>query len=230
MKGARVRLWGWWLCVVLFAPAAQASGVVGGQFRYWAFDDHNDLRDVLAYWAPGPVHVQLEVWDRETGRDEFRPEVGVHLRDRRRSSYTLQWRHEFEIERLTIGTEQVLGDHLVGKLYASPLLGHDDVPVVWQAGLDGYWASYSFASVDVIRDPRGDDLWVVPVRVRMANESNDWLQATVAPASRRTIGWAVDMKWRGVRLGFEQNSRFDFSTRDNVIVTLGYEYSLKRAD
>ncbi len=219
-----------WLCLLIVAPTVHAAGMLGGQFRYWAFDDHQDLRDVLAYWSPGPIHVQLEVWDRETGRDEFRPELGVHLRDRRHSSYTVQWRHEFAIERLTLGSEQVLSEHLVGKLHASPLLGHGAAPVVWQAGVDGYWQSYSFAGIDVIRDPRGDDLWVVPMRVRMANERNDWVQLTVAPASRRTIGWAIDTRLHGVRLGVEQNSRFDFSTRDNVIVTLGYEISLAHAE
>ena len=211
------------------ASAAAHAGVAGGQFRYWAFTDHDDLRDVIAYWAPGPVHLQLEVWDRERGRDEFRPEVGVHLRDRRRSSYSAQWRHEFALERVTLGTEQKLSQHFVGKLYVSPLLGRDAVPVVWQAGLDGYWHSYSFAGADLIRDPRGDDLWVVLMRMRWANESNDWVQATVAPASRRTIGWALDAKWHGVRIGFERNSRFDFSTRDNIIATLGYEWTLPNA-
>lgn len=214
------------LLAVCAFPAG--AGVLGGQFRYWAFSDHNDNRNPLVYWSPGPVHVQLEVWDFERGTDQFRPEVGVHLRDRRRSSYMLQWRHENRIERLTLGTEQVLSKHLVAKASVSPLLGADSTTWVWSAGADWYWQSYNFASADVIRDPRGDDLWVVPMRVRLATERNDWVQFLVAPASRRTLGWAVDTKWRMLRLGVERNSRFDFSTRDNVIYTVGLELALPK--
>jgi hypothetical protein len=209
------------------APAASA-GTVGAQFRYWAFRDGNDNRNPLIYYSPGPFHVQLEVWDYVRGRDQFRPEVGVHLRDRRRSSYTVQWRHEDRLERLTFGSEQVLSDHWVGKAYVSPLVGTDSTEFVYSAGADYYWHSYSFASVDVIRDPRGDDLWVVPVRARFGNEQNDWLQLMVAPASKRTLGWAADAKLRWLRLGVERNNRFDFSTRDNVIYTGGVEFTLPK--
>ena len=76
--------------------------------------------------------------------------------------------------------------------------------------------AWSFASVEVIRDPRGDGLWVFPMRARFADEDNDWVQFTLAPASERTIGWAVDMKYRMLRFGVEQNSRYDFTTRDNT--------------
>lgn len=216
------------LVALACAAAPAAAGQVGAQFRYWAFTDRNDNRDMLVYYAPGPFHVQLETWDYVHGRDQFRPEVGVHLRDKRRSSYTLQWRHEDPVERLTFGTEQVLSDHVVGKAYVSPLLGVDSTDVVLQAGLDYYWHSYSFASADVIRDPRGDDLWVVPLRVRLANERNDWVQFLVAPATHRTLGWSADTKLRWVRLGVERNSRFDFSTRDNVIYTAGVEFALPK--
>lgn len=210
------------------APPPAAAGVVGAQYRYWAFRDGNDNRNPLIYYAPGPFHVQLEVWDYVRGRDQFRPEVGIHLRDRRRSAYTVQWRHEDKLERLTFGTEQVLSDHWVGKAYVSPLVGADSTDFVYSAGLDYYWQSYSFAGVDVIRDPRGDDLWVVPARLRFANEANDWLQLLVAPASKRTLGWAADVKLRWLRLGVERNSRFDFSTRDNVIYTAGVEFALPK--
>lgn len=216
------------VCVAAVASGSVHAGALGAQFRYWSFSDRNDMRDPLVYWSPGPIHVQLEVWDFERGTDQFRPEIGVHLRDRRRSSYTVQWRHENQVERLTFGTEQVLSDHLVGKASVSPLLGADSTEVVWSAGADWYWHSYSFASAGVVRDPRGDDLWVVPVRVRLANERNDWLQFLVAPASKRTLGWAVDGKWRLLRLGVERNSRFDFSTRDNTIYTLGFELALPK--
>ena len=64
-------------------PVAARPAVIGAQYRYWAFTNHDDLRDVLAYWVPGPFHVQLEYWDRVHGRDQFRPEIGLHLRDRR---------------------------------------------------------------------------------------------------------------------------------------------------
>ena len=218
------------LAAALIASAARATPAqyVGAQYRYWAFTDHNDLRDVLAYWVPGPFHVQLEYWDFvDPGtRDQFRPEVGLHLRDRRRSVYTLQWRHERNDERLTFGTEQVLGPHLVGRAEASPLIGRDSTEWVFDGGADWYWRSYDFASATVIHDPRGGGLWVVPLRVRLANESDDWLQLTLAPASRRTLGWAVDVKARGVRLGIERNSRYDFTNLDNVIYTIGYERTL----
>lgn len=210
------------------AVAPAGAGQLGAQYRYWAFSDGNDNRNPLVYWSPGPVHVQLEIWDFERGTDQFRPEIGVHLRDHRRSSYTLQWRHESVIERLTFGTEQVLSKQWVGKASVSPLLGTDSTTYVWSAGADWYWGSYSFASADVVRDPRGDDLWVVPLRARLASERNDWLQFVVAPASRRTLGWSVDAKWRLLRVGVERNSRFDFSTRDNVIYTLGLELALPK--
>jgi hypothetical protein len=230
-RGCRIALAGLALAATLAAASpAAAAAVVGAQFRYWAFTDGNDNRNPLVYWSPGPFHVQLEVWDYVRGRDQFRPEVGVHLRDKRRSSYTVQWRHEDPVERLTFGTEQVLSKHFVGKAYVSPLVGADSTEVVLNAGLDYYWGSYNFASADVIRDPRGDGLWVVPVRVRLANERNDWLQFLVAPASKRTLGWAADAKIRWVRLGVERNSRFDFSTRDNVIYTAGVEFALPKSE
>jgi len=206
--------------------AAAAPGRLGAQYRYWSFEDGNDNRNPIVYWVPGPFHVQLEAWDYLEGRDQFRPELGLHLRDRRRSSYDLQWRHELETERFTLGTGQVLSDHLVGRASIAALVHRDSTELVYGAGVDVYWRSYSFAGVDVIRDPRGDDLWVVPMRLRLASEANDWVQFTVAPASRRTLGWAADVKLRWVRLGFEQNSRFDFTTRDNVIFTAGVELEL----
>lgn len=206
-----------------------AAGQVGAQFRYWAFSDGNDNRNPIVYIAQGPIHVQLEEWDFVRGQDQFRPEVGLHLRDKRRSSYTIQWRHERQLERYTVGSEQVLNDHWVGKAYVSTLLAGDSTEFVYDAGVDYYWQSYSFAGVDVIRDPRGDDLWVVPMRVRLANERNDWVQFLIAPASHRTLGWATDVKFRWVRLGVERNSRYDFSTRDNVIYTVGVEFALPRA-
>jgi hypothetical protein len=51
----------------------------------------------------------------------------------------------------------------------------------------------------------------------------------VAPASKRTLGWAADVKLRWLRLGVERNSRFDFSTRDNVIYTAGVEFALPKS-
>ena len=65
-------------CVPLLVSPARAAwpGVAGAQYRYWSFSNDNDLRDVLAYWAPGPMHVQLEYWDftNREARDQFRPE------------------------------------------------------------------------------------------------------------------------------------------------------------
>jgi hypothetical protein len=211
--------------LVVAAPAPAAS-VAGAQFRYWAFKDGNDNRNPILYYAPGPFHVQLEVWDFVRGTDQFRPEIGLHLRDLRRSTYSIEWRHEQSDERLTLGTEQILAKGFVAKGSVSPLINSDSTAFVYEAGLDCYFKSWDFASVDVIHDPRGDDLWTVPVRLRLATEQNDWVQFLVAPASRRTLGWAVDTRIKGVRLGVERNERFDFSTRDNIIYTIGYEVSV----
>lgn len=213
------------LAAACVTPAV-AAPVAGAQFRLWDFSDDETMRDVLAYVAPGPFHVQLEYWDFERGEDQFRPEVGLHLRDRRRSTYTLQWRHERGAERWWVGTEQVAGSRCTVRGFVSPIVRKHDTPVVYQTGGDVYWHSYSFAGADVIRDPREGGLWVFPLRARFANETNDWLQFTLAPASRRTVGWAADAKWRIVRVGVERNSRYDFSTRDNVIYTAGLEVPL----
>lgn len=220
-----VAMLGVWLCMTLAVPAA-ASGVAGAQWRYWSFPDGNDVRDPIVYFAPGPFHVQLEYWDSIRGVDRFRPELGLHLRDRRRSSYTLQWRHEGEAERFWLGTEQVLRGGWVGRAELSPIFGPGDTQTVVALGADRYWRSYDFAGVTVLRDPRADGLWVVPMRVRLATEQNDWCQITFAPASRRSVGWAVDARWRWLRVGVERNSRFDFTTRDNTISTLGLEVPL----
>ncbi len=219
------------LVLALLAAAVAAHGAAaaprpyaGAQFRYWAFDNHDDLRDVLVYWVPGPIHVSLETWDFARGQDQFRPEVGVHLRDGRRSVYTLQWRHERDQERAWFGTDQVLSGHLVGRVEAGPIVATDGTAQwVYDGGLDLYWSDYDFLSATVLRDPRAGGLWVGPVRLRMADARNDWIQGTVAPASRRTLGWGVDAKLRWLRVGVERNNRFDFTTRDNVIWTIGLE-------
>ena len=220
--------------VALAAPVAAQSSwkpYAGGQARYWAFSNHNDLRDVLAYWVPGPFHVQLEYWDfvdRDT-EDQFRPEVGLHLRDARRSVSTLQWRHERRQERFWLMTDQVLSDHVVGRAELSPIVAEDSTEWVWGVGADYYWGSYHFVQATLIHDPRGgagEDLWVFPVRLRLASEANDWVQATFAPASRRTVGWALDAKKRWLRVGVERNNRYDFTQLDNVIYTLGVEIPL----
>lgn len=203
--------------------AAERPPVIGGQYRYWSFTNHDDLRDVLAYWVPGPFHVQLEYWDRVKGKDQFRPEVGIHLRDRRKSVYTVQWRHELDQERLFFMTDQVLSDHVVGRAEIDPIFGRDSTSWVFGAGGDYYWGSWNFFSATLYHDPRGNDLWVAPLRLRLANEGNDWVQATLAPASKRTLGWAFDVKYRWLRTGVERNSRFDFTDLDNVIWTIGFE-------
>lgn len=215
--------------LVCAAPAAAAAnGLLGGQYRYWTVSDGNDLRDGLLYGSTKWFHVQLEHWDfvRADTDDQFRPEVGLHLRDRRKGVYTLQWRHERRQERLWVGTDQILTGHLVGRAEASPIVSSDSTLWVARLGADVYWKSWNFLSLDVIRDPRLDGLWVVPMRVRLANEANDWLQVTIAPASRSTIGWAIDVKKRWVRVGVERNNRFDFTAIDNTIVTAGFEVSL----
>ena len=225
-----------WIAVASLAFAARANATppayVGAQVRYWAFSDHNDLRDVLAYWVPGPFHVQLEYWDfvRKDTKDQFRPEIGIHLRDYRRSVYTVQWRHEREQERFWLGTDQVVSDHWVARAEVSPIVSTDSTEWVVDVGADYYWGSYNFAQATVIRDPREDGLWVVPMRVRLATEADDWFQVTVAPASRRTIGWAVDAKASWLRLGVERNSRYDFTRLDNVVYTIGFQVPLKKPE
>jgi hypothetical protein len=208
---------------------ATPPAYVGGQYRYWSFNRGSDLRDVLVYWVPGPFHIQLETWDFIDGNDQFRPEVGLHLRDARRSVYTLQWRHERNQERYWAGTDQVLSAHVVGRAEVSPIVTRDSTTWVVSSGLDYYWGSYHFAQVTVIRDPREGGLWVVPLRLRLATESNDWVQFTLAPASRRTLGWAVDLKQRWLKLGVERNSRYDFTRADNTIYSVGIEVPLHSA-
>lgn len=216
------------LALTLAAPLARAAEpFAGAQYRYWFFSDDNDLRDVLLYWVPGPFHVQLEVWDFLRGPDQFRPEAGLHLRDSRRSVYDLVWRQEWEQERFWLGTGQVLDRHFVARAEVSPIVPwHGETQWVVDAGLDYYWSDYSFASATVIRDPRQEGLWVFPMRVRLANGRNDWLQATVSPASQRTVGWALDGKLGWVRAGVERNNRYDFTDKDNVILTVGLEFPL----
>jgi hypothetical protein len=214
--------------LLLAALAGPAHAVprphAGAQFRYWEFSNDNDLRDWIAYVVPGPFHVQLEYWDFVRGEDQFRPEIGLHLRDARRSVYDFEWRHEKHQERFTIGTGQILNDRVVGRVSVSPIVPEDGPnEVVVSAGADAYWGSYNFASVTVIRDPRGEDLWVVPLRVRLANERNDWFQVTGVPTTDRTFGWAVDFKYRWLRAGVERNSRYDFTDLDNTITTIGFE-------
>ena len=220
------------LLVAGLAAAAHAGPPrrLGALYRYWDTERASDLRDYVVWWAPGWYHVQFEYWDfvAPESRDHARPEVGLHLRDRRRSVYTVQWRHEYRRERFTLGTDQVLGDRWVGRVEVSPIVWPDSTQVVLAAGADYYWGSWSFASATVIRDPREDDLWVVPLRARLANEADDWVQATLAPASRRSLGWALDIKVRGVRFGIERNNRYDFTDVDNVIFTIGYERSFLR--
>jgi hypothetical protein len=219
--------------LALAASPARATppAYAGVQARYWSFRTGSDLRDALVYWVPGPLHVQLEWWDFvDPGtRDQFRPEVGLHVRDARRSVYTVQWRHERDDERLWFETEQTVGAHAVTRAGASPIVGRDSTAWVYDAGLDWYWGSYHFAQATVVRDPRAGGLWVVPLRVRLATERDDWLQFTLAPASRRTLGWAVDGKWHGVRAGIERNSRYDFTSDDNIVFTVGFEQPLTRA-
>ena len=214
------------LCVAAATPAHGAPApYVGGQFRYWVFSDHNDMRDVIAYWVPGPFHVQLEYWDflDPAAHDQFRPEVGVHLRDSRKSVYTIQWRREPGANRLTFGTDQLLSGPWVARFEVSPIIYKDSTLTVVSGGADYYWGSYNFASATLVHDPRADDLWTLPLRVRVANEEYDWVQATLAPASKGTIGWAFDARLRGVRFGVEKNNRYDFTLVNNIVFTLGYE-------
>jgi hypothetical protein len=222
------------LALSLAASAARPAlatppAYVGGQFRYWVFDDGNNMRDVLAYFARPTWHVQLEYWDWEdpNARNQFRPEVGIHLRDFRRSVYTIQWRHEGDYERFTFGTDQVLNGHFVGRAYVSPLVS-GQAGTLWVEGFgaDYYWGSYNFASSTLIHDARGGGLWSMPLRLRLATEGDDWIQFALVPASQRSMGGAVDVKWRGIRAGVEVNSRYDFTNRDNVIYTIGYERAL----
>jgi len=222
---------GWVLAALVGAllAAAPARAVelgpvrLGALFRYWSFTDGNDLRDPILYAAVRPFHVQLEYWDFVRGEDQFRPEIGVHLFDRRRSAYTLQWRHEKDRERYLFATEQVLAGGFVALASVSPIVGPGHTDWVVEGGADYYFGSYNFAHLSVVRDPRSGGLWVVPMRVRLANERNDWVQFTLSPASERSLGWAADAKWRLARFGIERNSRYDFTDVDNLIFTAGVE-------
>jgi len=218
--------------LLMAAPAAAQSltpATAGAQYRYWAFTNDNDLRDVLAYYATRSWHVQLEYWDFVYGDDEFRPEIGIHLRDRRNSVYTFQWRHEGHKERVSFMTDQIVSDHFVARAEVSPIIFDDHTEVVLGAGLDYYWGSWNFASIGVVRDPRDNAFWIFPMRVRLANEANDWVQATYAPATEKTNGWALDFKYKWFRGGIERNSRYDFTDADNFITTVGVEFAIPPA-
>jgi hypothetical protein len=227
VRALRVALLTLALCAAT-AAGVRATGVAGVQMRYWSFTNGSALRDGIVYLAPGPFHVQLEYRDPIGSDYQFRPEVGVHLRDHRRSVYTIQARKERDDIRFWLGTDQVVDRHWVARAEVSPIAFADSTLWAWDTGADFYWGSYHFASATLMRDPRAGGLWVVPVRVRLATESNDWVQFTLAPASRRTLGWAVDARWRIVRAGFERNSRFDFTSLDNTIFTAGIEVPLSR--
>lgn len=216
------------LLALLLQPdnsGADTARRVGGQFRYWSADNGSDLRDYIVYWAQDWFHVQYEYWDfvAPQSHDHARPEIGIHVRDFRKSVYTALWRHEYRRERFALATDQVVGDHWVARAEIGPIVWDDSTEVVLAAGADYYWGSYNYASATVIRDPRGGDFWSFPLRLRLATESDNWVQATIAPATQRTIGWALDLKYRGGRIGIERNSRYDFTTEDNVIFTIGYE-------
>ena len=214
------------LALVGAAPAQAAQPYAGAQFRFWDFSNNNDLRDYLVYYVPGPFHVVLEWWDFKNGSDQFRPEFGIHLRDRRNSVYTVQWRHENTQERFWFETEQILDHGLVGRVSISPIVSAQETQVVYATGIDYYWGSYNYGSGTIILDPRDGGLLVVPLRLRLANETNDWVQFGVAPASMRTWGWSVDVKYKGVRMGVEKNNRWDFAVLDNTVFTLGFERTL----
>ena len=125
-----------------------------------------------------------------------------------------------------VNGEQLLARGWVVRGDVSPIVGTEQMQIVYSAGADFYWGSYNFASGTIIRDPRDGGLWVVPLRVRLATEQDDWVQLGIAPASLRTWGWSVDVRYRGVRLGLEKNDRYDFTVRDNVVFTIGFEQKL----
>jgi hypothetical protein len=218
--------------LVALAGAARPAEAVppqrlGGEFRYWRADGDSDLRDYIVWWSRRWFHLQYEYWDfvADDSHDHARPEVGVHIPDRRKSVYTLQWRREYRRDRWTLSTDQVLAEHWVGRAEVSPIVWPDSTQTVVSVGADYYWGSYNFASATLVHDPREDNLWIVPMRVRLANEEDDWIQLTLSPASRHSLGWAVDLKVTGCRIGIERNSRYDFTSVDNVILTVGYERS-----
>lgn len=207
------------------ASLASADRVSVGM-RYWAFADRNDLRAPYAHWVGERLHVGLEAWQPVSGGDlRVRPEAGVMWRDvESHTAYHLDWRHEQPFERFTLGAERVLGRGWVAKAEVATLANADSSQFVYRGGFDRYWGSYHFWSAEVVRDPRDGGLWAFPVRVRLATESNDWVQATVVKASQRTTGWALDARWRLLRVGVERNNRFDFTNRDNVIWSAGLEF------
>jgi len=204
------------------AAATWPAPILGGQFRYWVFNDHNDLRDPILYWVGGPWVVQLEYWDylNPDAPDQFRPELHWRTKDSRHSSYDAGWRGEYHRQRFMLSTEQILAPHWVGRFEADPIVWADSVQVVVMAGADYYWGSYHFASAGIIRDPRSGGLWSFPMRVRLASE--------LAPTTDRALGWSIDAKARWLRAGVERNSRYDFTNVDNLIFTLGFEVPFPR--
>ena len=219
------------VALTLVAGTADARDVAGAQYRQWSFSNDDRLRDPIVYVNAAWLHAQLEIWDFDRGEDQVRPELGIVLKDQRRSAYTAQWRGERRADRFTLGTEQVASDLWVVRGEVSPIVRvRGRTLTVWSAGADYYWGSYSFAGGTLIRDPRASGLWVVPLRARIASESNDWLQLTVAPASERSLGWAVEGKRGWVRGGFERNSRFDFTDVNSITVTFGVEVPLSQPE
>lgn len=216
------------VALAMSAAPAVAMPVVGGQYRYWVFSDNNDLRDVLFYYAERKWHAQVEAWDYVNGPDQFRSDIGYHWYDKRNGLYTVSWLHSRDQERFTFGTAQPLTSRIIGRAEISPIFSPTmETQVVYLVGADYYWGSYNFASASIIRDPRDSGFWVFPLRVRLANEQNDWVQVGFAPATERTNGWSVDAKKWWLRVGVESNSRYDFTDLDNIIYTIGFGLDLK---
>lgn len=211
------------------ARAHAGACTLGAQYRYWSFDDGNDLRNPIVYAAAGAFDARVERWLPLRGEDQTRLEAGVVVKDDRRSAYLARWRHEPSQERFWLGTEQVVGRRTVARATCGSLVPHGggDLALVWEAGADVYWGDYSFAGATAVRDPREGGLWAWPLRLRLASARNDWLQLTAVPADRRSFGWSVDGKWHALRAGIERNSRFDYTTRDNLIFTIGVERSFE---
>src|SRR5262249_32841011 len=158
--------------------------------------------------------------------------------DRRGSVYTVAGRAEMHLPapdfshyRFWVGTDQLLLDHVVGRVQVDMITSPSFHPEYVEAlGADYYWGSWNFFSAAAIYDDREGGLWTFPCRTRLANEDNDWVQFTIVPAVKQTWGWAVDVKKGWVRAGIERNDRYDFTDRNNIIFTVGFEAPLHRRE
>jgi len=230
---AREHRWWWARAVLMLAvtialpPVVQADPTASGMIRHWAFGDGHDIDETALVLVGRPLHGEFEYRRMRDGADQVRGGCGAHARDGRGSTYTLAWRDEHVYRSLRVGTEQVVRGPWVARADVSPIFA--DGEPQWSAGigLDRYTGSYGLVSVSVTRDPRERGLWVMPMRWRLADERNDWVQLGFTPSFEGASGWSAVAKWRWLKTAVEANHRYDFTAVDNVIYTAGVDVPLQ---